>query len=85
MCGLWGLLCDVAGCFGSLREGSAQVTRSEALVIRQVWLTGARQMALIASLDWLDWGTRYRAAVVGDECLEIAREADAFIRECAEV
>ena len=61
------------------------MTSAEAIIIRQFMMLGARQMALIASLDWLDSGTRYKAAVTGDECLEIARECDAYIRECAEV
>lgn len=61
------------------------MTRDCAFAVRHRMMVEARYYALIASLDWLDWGIRYRASIAGEECLDTAREADAFIRECAEV
>jgi hypothetical protein len=44
-------------------------------------LLHAAQLAAWAANDRLPWGIRYRAAVTGDHCLDIAKEYDAFIRK----
>ena len=60
---------------------SLAMTRQEALQGRAEMLARARQMAAIAANERFRWGVRYEAVVLGDHCLDLAREYHAFIRE----
>jgi hypothetical protein len=57
------------------------MSRPEALAGRAEMLVRARYMASVAADDRLPWGIRYHAAVAGDDCLDIAKMFDAYIRE----
>jgi hypothetical protein len=54
---------------------------AEAVEGRKEMMGHARTMAVIAGDESRRWGDRYEAAVVGDHCLDIAKEYDAYIRE----
>ena len=64
-----------------MATNSAAMTRQEALQSRGEMLTRARQMAAVAANERFRWGIRYEAAVLGDNCLDLAKEYDAFIRK----
>lgn len=57
------------------------MSRVEAMTIRAEMLARARAMALVAGNESLPWGKRYHAAVAGDDCLDIAKLAAAYIRD----
>ena len=48
---------------------------------RAEMLASAKTMAFYAGDTRLPSGYRYEAAVIGDHCLDVAKECDAFIRE----
>lgn len=54
--------------------------RSEAIFRRTEMLRHAAIMAKHAGDKRLPWGKRYEYAVIGDDCLDLAREADDFLR-----
>ena len=60
---------------------SLAMTRQEALQGRAEMLARARQMAAVTANERFRWGIRYEAAVLGDNCLDLAKEYDAFIRK----
>jgi len=60
---------------------AAGLSLCEATAIRFDMLKEARAMAVIAANSRLRWGVRYHAAVAGDDCLDVAKDCDAFIRQ----
>jgi hypothetical protein len=61
--------------------GSRCLTRQEALAYRSEMLVRAKYMACIAADTRLPWGIRYHAAVAGDDCLDVAKMCDDYIKE----
>jgi hypothetical protein len=54
--------------------------RSEAIARRAQMLQRAAMMARYAGDESLPWAKRYEFTVIGDHCLDNAREADDFLR-----
>jgi len=64
---------------GAMSRREALAGRAEMLMMR------ARKMAAITADVTQRFGVRYEAAVLGDHCLDLAREYDDYIREhCSE-
>ena len=57
------------------------MTLREAQTLKAEFLGHARRLALIAGDEGRSSGLRYWAAVMGDAALDVAREADSYIRE----
>ena len=60
---------------------SRAMTHKDALTCRAEMLLRASLMAAYAANEALPWGYRYHAAVTGDDCLDVAKEFDAYIKE----
>lgn len=55
--------------------------RSEAIHRRTLMLQQAARLAKFAGDERLSWGKRYEFAVLGDDALQHAKEADDFLRK----
>lgn len=57
------------------------LSRVEALALQAEMLARARAMAGIAGNESLRWGQRYHAAVAGDDCLDLAKMCEEYVRD----
>jgi len=57
------------------------ISRQEAVAARYEMLEHAARCAKRAADPGLRFGLRYEAAVIGDHCLDVAKEYDAYIRD----
>lgn len=58
-----------------------KMTLERAIARRNDMLIEAGNMARLANNRRMPWGHRYRGAVVGDECYELAKYYDALIKK----